>query len=128
MLMLVVSFFSWWYGPGWTAQIKHLKNQLAAATDFFSIELLIGTLFSPFRQISAGRVNGPLGVIVQAWLDRIISRFIGAMVRSFMIILGLISLLSLAVLGIIRLIGWPVLPVLPLIFAVLGLLGVVPNA
>lgn len=123
MLMLALSFFSWWYGPGWTAEVFRVKEQLLAVADTFSIELLFMTLFSPFRQISSGKADGPLGVIIRAWFDRMISRFIGALVRSFMIIIGCVSLLVLVVVGVIRLVTWPLLPALPVIFIVVSLTG-----
>lgn len=124
--MFLMAYFSWWYGPGWTSEIGRVKSRLAGTADTFSIGLLFMTLFSPFRQISAGRVDGPLGVIIRAWLDRLISRLIGAMVRSFMIVFGVMTLLIFALLGGIRILMWPLLPAIPLLFMLLGLAGWAP--
>ncbi len=123
MLMLAVSFFSWWYGLGWAKESGRVKEQLLTVADIFSIELLFMTLFAPFRQISTGKVDGPLAVIVRAWFDQLISRFIGALVRSFMIVLGIICLLVLAVVGVVRLVLWPLLPLSPLLFTFFGITG-----
>lgn len=124
--MLFMAFFSWWYGPGWTNEIARVRNQLASVADTFSIELLMMTLFSPFRQISAGRVDGPLGVIMRAWLDRLISRMIGAMVRSFMIVLGGVTLLLMSAVGAARIAFWPLLPFMPLLLIVFAVGGWLP--
>lgn len=126
MLMFLMSFLSWWYGPGWVREIGRVKSQLAGTADTFSIGLLFMTLFSPFRQISAGRTDGPLGVMMRAWLDRLISRFIGAMVRSFMIVLGVASLLLFSAMGGVRIGVWPVLPTVPVLLILLGSFGWMP--
>jgi hypothetical protein len=92
-----------------------LRERLATTVDYFSIDLLATTLFAPFRQISAGQVNGPLGVKFRAFLDRIISRSIGAMVRSTMIVIGVAAILLHSVIGFVTLIIWAILPALPLV-------------
>lgn len=112
--MLVVSLLSWWYGAGWRDQTKLVSDRLAGALDRYSISLLLRSLFSPFRQISAGSVtSGPLDARFRAWMDKLISRFIGAFVRSILIITGTILLVLEIIVGIARLILWPFLPLLP---------------
>lgn len=110
--MLLLSFFSWWYGAGWANELTRVKRQIGGVADTFSIVLLIQTLFAPFRQIDTGRIQGSLGVQVRAWVDRLVSRLIGAMIRSFMIVFGVVSLASVSVYGAARLLIWPLLPLL----------------
>jgi hypothetical protein len=93
--------------------MRRVSERLAATADFFSIGLLFRTLFSPFRQISAGRVRGPLGVQLRAFFDRLTSRLIGAMVRSAMIIAGVSALIFHSVLGGLTIIGWLLVPAIP---------------
>lgn len=90
--------------------------------DFFSIDVLIGTLFAPFRQISAGQVRGPLGVQLRAFADRLVSRLIGAMVRSFLIIAGSITLVCTLLMGVVLLVGWAILPFVPVAGVVLSVM------
>lgn len=97
-----------------------------ATVDFFSIDLLIGTLFAPFRQISAGQVRGPLGVQLHAFFDRLVSRLIGAMVRSFLIIAGSIVLVCTLIIGAALLIGWALLPLMPIVGVVLSTMRWLP--
>lgn len=121
--MVWVAFFSWWYGRGWRREADVVRRSVAKMADTFSIGLLFTSLFSPYRQISAGKVNGPLGVIIRAWFDRLISRFIGALVRSTMIIAGIIAIGATGVIGLLRLLAWPLLPLFPIVGAVVALTG-----
>lgn len=111
--MLIVGFLQWWYGAGWKRQFASWSNRLAGVNDYFSIDLLIKSWFSPFRQISAGKVEGSLSVRWSAFVDKTISRFIGAFMRTALIILGLASLLITSVVSIVGLVGWLLVPAFP---------------
>ena len=117
---------SWWYGAGWKACFVRLCAQLESSYDYFSIGLLISSLFAPFRQISAGKVNGPIGVQMRAFFDRQLSRVIGAFVRTILIVVGIIWLVLQVTWGVITMIGWGLLPIVPLIGFTLMLSGWVP--
>jgi hypothetical protein len=121
--MLFVSLLRWWYGDGWRKRAKMVSARLDSVIDYFSIDLLIKTLFSPFRQISAGKVDGPLGVQFRAFADRLISRVIGAMIRLLLLLIGLIVIATQAVLGIVVLLGWAFVPLLPIIGLAVSLTG-----
>jgi hypothetical protein len=125
-LMFIVGILSWWYGTGWRQRAARLSERLKASMDYFSIDLLIRTFFSPFRQISAGRVRGPLGVQMRAFLDRIISRLIGAMIRFVMIIVGSLAIGFHGVLGVLSLLLWAIIPVMPVIGIILFVSGWIP--
>lgn len=124
--MFIVGILSWWYGPGWRLRASRLGERLRSSMDYFSIDLLVRTLFSPFRQISAGKVNGPLGVQMRAFFDRLISRVIGAMVRFTVIIIGSLAIFVHGVVGTLLLVFWAVIPVLPLIGIILFASGWIP--
>ncbi len=125
-IMFIVGILSWWYGAGWRQRFTMLKERLANTMDYFSIDLLARTLFAPFRQISAGRVNGPLGVKLHAFFDRLISRCIGAMVRSIMILVGMATILMHSVIGLMVVIIWAFVPLLPVVGILLFISGWVP--
>lgn len=124
--MAILSIFSWWYGRGFEGRLARLRNMFESIYDYFSIDLLLKTLFSPFRQISAGRVRGPIGVQFRAFADRLFSRVIGAVVRIFMIVFGVIACLIAGVIAIIGIAAWLVAPFLPLIGIILSLTGWIP--
>lgn len=113
--MLVIGLISWWYGAGWLQLAHRLLHRIAGVMDFFSIGILLKTLLSPYRQISAGRVQGPLGVQLRAWFDLQISRVIGAMVRLSVIVFGLIATGLILFCALLLMIVWPLVPLLPLI-------------
>lgn len=117
--MLLVGFFSWWYGLGWRSQIKRIKFSIQRTSDFFSISLLAKTLFAPFRQISADATGNDIGSRFRAWGDRMFSRIIGAVMRTFMIIFGMITLFLILLVSLIRLILWPAVPLLPIVGLIL---------
>lgn len=121
-----MAFFSWWYGEGWRRQVSRISARMDALFDYFSFDLLLRTLFAPFRQISAGRVNGPIGLQFRAWLDRLVSRFVGAMVRSAVLIAGIVAVLFAGVIAVVQLVLWPILPLAPVIGAILAIAGWVP--
>lgn len=113
--MLFVSLIRWWYGPGWLDQLRLVRERFDRTADLFSIELSFKTLFKPFRQIDADRVGkGSLSVILQAWFDRIFSRFVGSIARTFLIIIGSVAIAVEGMIGVLRLTVWPLLPCAPL--------------
>jgi hypothetical protein len=124
--MFIVSVLGWWYGRGWSMRLTRLREKLMSTLDYFSIDLLVRTLFSPFRQISAGGVRGPLAVQMRAFFDRLISRMIGAMIRFTMIIIGSIAIVLYAVYGVLMLVIWGVVPLIPIVGIVLFVSGWVP--
>jgi len=125
--MFIVGLLSWWYGAGWVAEAKRVRERIASVADYFSIGLLAKTLFSPFRQISAGNVDGPLGVRWRAFIDRLISRCIGALMRTFLIVFGIVAIALIAVMGVVALVVWLLIPVLPIVGCVMMLAGWVPS-
>ena len=124
--MFIVGLLSWWYGAGWVAEARRVRERIASIADYFSIDLLVRTLFSPFRQISAGSIRGPLGVQIRAWFDRLLSRTIGAIVRLVMIVVGAIALLIAALSGLIIVLIWSIIPLLPAVGLVMTLAGWIP--
>ena len=125
-IMFIVGLFSWWYGAGWLSCVARVRDNLMSIYDYFSFDLLLRTLFSPFRQISAGKVRGPLGVQMRAFFDRLISRIIGGIIRTTVVIFGAATLFIAAVIGAIRLVLWPLIPLLPVIFVLFAIAGWVP--
>jgi len=125
--MFIVGLLSWWYGAGWKRYALTVRERLASTMDFFSIGLLFETLFSPFRQISAGRVNGSLAVKWQAFVDRLFSRCIGAVIRLCLIVAGLLWIAVVALISGVSLLLWAFVPLLPIVGLVLAMIGWTPT-
>jgi len=92
--MLFVDFISWWYADGLKGFMQRLGLQLAKITDFFSVGLLIKTLFTPFRLIDSYSADGQsLDDKIRAGLDKLIARFIGGLIRSTVLLFAIIVIL-----------------------------------
>lgn len=125
--MFLVGIISWWYGSGWKGQLARIRDRLATTAGYFSIGQLFATLFSPFRQISAGRVDGSIGAQMRAFFDKTLSRVIGAIVRLFTILAGAVSLLLQSLFELIILIIWLILPAFPVIGLIAFVIGWAPQ-
>ncbi|MBR3180538.1 hypothetical protein IKF63_00455 [Candidatus Saccharibacteria bacterium] len=111
--MLVVSFLKWWYTRGFKDYFAKFVNLLKNAADFFSIRLLIRNFFSPFRQISAEKSSSlALGERLRAAGDYLLSCIIGAIIRFFILIIGIVIIFIQFIFGIIGAILWPLMPAL----------------
>lgn len=125
-MLLVIGLLQWWYTDGWRQRVKLVANRLDGTIDYFSIDLLLKTLFAPYRQISAGRVEGSLEVQLRALIDKLFSRVIGAFIRIIILIIGGVMIAIHALLGLVVLIGWGLVPVLPIVGLVLTVIGKTP--
>lgn len=106
---------SWWYTDGWKQCLERVMVRLEGVLDFFSFDLLIRTLFAPFRQISAGNVSGSFDIQMRAFFDKLISRVIGTVVRLIMILIGSVVVLVNLLTALVLLLGWVFVPLLPFI-------------
>lgn len=124
--MFIVGMLTWWYTDGWKQRAQMIMVRLSGTLDYFSVGLLVRTMFALFRQDGAGSVDGPIGVKMQAFMGRVISRIIGAVIRSTVLVTGLIIITLQALLGVSVLLAWALVPALPIIGAVLTATGWVP--
>lgn len=124
--MFIVGFFSWWYGPGWLQRFVIARQHIASFFDYFSIDLLLKTYFSPFRQISAGGVSGPIAAQIRAFFDQLISRVIGAAVRTFMIVAGIVTITLTVIVEAVKIAAWGLIPLIPIVGFVLMAIDWVP--
>jgi hypothetical protein len=126
--MLFTAFFSWWYGAGYAQHLARVRASGERLLDTLSLSQLLATLFAPFKQIDAvsARATVPMEVKMRIWFDRMFSRVFGSVIRSFMIIIGLLALAVWAVAALVRLVWWPLLPLLPVAGIVLMSMGWLP--
>lgn len=119
--MVLVGLFKWWYSEGWSDQLSRSLVSLRKTADYFSIGLLLKTLFSPFRQIASDETGRDISSKMAAMLDRLLSRTIGAFMRIFMIVTGAIFLLIKSIFIILELLIWPLLPAIPVVGIILSI-------
>ena len=125
LCMIVADLFSWWYSGGYGFFASKLFDKLKSTADFFSILDLLKTLFAPFHQISAGGTSSlALDVRLRAFFDRLFSRFFGALIRIFLILVGLVALLVEFGIILVLILARPFLPLVPFLCVFLYLNGV----
>lgn len=108
--MLVVSFFSWWYGQGWLGVAKNIGPRLAGIAEVFSVTQLLRTLFAPWRRIIT-YPGSSLPEKIRAWGDNVFSRAVGFVVRLIVLFVALIIIAFAAFFSVIELVIWPLLPI-----------------
>ncbi|MGV9001503.1 MAG: hypothetical protein ACOH18_00905 [Candidatus Saccharimonadaceae bacterium] len=126
--MFLVGLISWWYGRGWVSQWRRIAERFVLTLEFFSIGQLLGSMFAPFRQISAnGGNDGSFASAMRAFVDRLISRLIGGFVRFFTILFGLVVIALQALYELVIMIVWWFLPLFPIAGFILLATGWVPT-
>ena len=124
--MFIVGILSWWYSGGLLDRFQRVRERVSSTIDYFSIDLLLRTLFAPFRQISAGRVDGPIGVKWHAFIDRLVSRCIGGIVRTGTILFGMVAIVLSIIIGLVMILLWLLVPVVPFVGVILTIIGWTP--
>ncbi|MDO4978908.1 MAG: hypothetical protein Q4E47_02015 [Candidatus Saccharibacteria bacterium] len=122
--MIISDVLIWWYTRGLSQFVLKLIEKAKDLLSFFSIGSLIRTLFAPFRQISAGESGNSLQDRFHAWGDRLVSRCIGAVVRIFLMIAGLIAFILEVAISVVLTAFWLILPTLPILCIILIAVGV----
>jgi hypothetical protein len=123
--MIIILQLRWWYSAGWRWVLSEmLIAKVQWVNEVFSTSDLLRTLFAPFRQTYAGGVRGSVGDQFRAFVDRSISRVIGFIVRSFLLIAAALGSVAIAVSGLLTLLLWPFLPFLPFIGFICFVVGV----
>ncbi|MFM2424137.1 MAG: hypothetical protein RLZZ70_528 [Candidatus Parcubacteria bacterium] len=114
---LVSDYLRWHYSTALVQYIRLIRNWWWFVGEFFSITLLLETLFTPLtlKAQKPGKSSR-----VAAMLVALISRLGGACIRIGTIIAGL-SLMTLGVIvSIIGYIVWLIAPAIPLLFLIIG--------
>ncbi|MCE7936203.1 hypothetical protein DYH10_00185 [Candidatus Saccharibacteria bacterium CPR2] len=119
--MLLIAFFNWWYGQGWVWIAKRSINKIQNLADNFSVGILLRTLFAPWKQIVFYTgTQSAIGIKLRALVDNMVSRLVGFMVRTFVLIAAGFSLVLATVAGILIVVLWPLLPILVIVLALAG--------
>ncbi|MFH1601499.1 MAG: AAA family ATPase [Candidatus Shapirobacteria bacterium] len=110
-----MNFLSWHYQKGIGYYWNRYLHALGWIKHQYSYVLLLKTLFSPYKRMV---MDERAGFNLQKWAQNLtfnlISRGIGAIVRSLFLISGLILLILALILGFLGLIIWTFIPVFSL--------------
>lgn len=120
---IILKFWGWYY-TGAVKNLLHIwKNFIIFVREYYSIPLLLRTLFYPWRRDITKYGRGfSFKNFLEALSFNLISRGIGFSVRSITIIIGLVCLIGVITLGFLALIVWFILPAILLFFIIVGLL------
>jgi hypothetical protein len=124
-LSLLHHYFLWHYTRAFY-EIWHVwRNLLWFTIHFFSLPQLITSWFSPFKRLTETRGKPfDLEDLAGFIIINTISRLIGAFIRTFFILLGILSFIGILVGGVLTYFFWVVAPVgiISLILTGIGLL------
>ncbi len=108
---LLTSWFKWHFYEMPQFLFSIWKNYISFGADFFSAHLLLKTLFSPWRRYNWRYSKGfDIGEFFSTLISNIFSRIIGAIMRSVLIILGIITQIFILAIGGIIILFWLLMP------------------
>lgn len=118
MIGVMVIFWKWYYGEAIRDILTGWKNFIIFSLGYFSVPLLLKTLFAPWRRDITKRPRGlDFKKLFEYLSFNAISRGIGFIVRFLTICVGILFFFLVIILGALFFIVWLFLPL-----AFLGLL------
>jgi len=109
--IVFVQYLVWQFIDSPRAILKAWKNFLFFNLNYFSIPTLLRTFFSHWKRYSYSYGKSfNIGRYFEAFTFNAMSRVIGAILRTFVIIIGLIVEVILFLAGAIIVLGWIFLP------------------
>lgn len=110
----------WWYSRGWAWLIKDTREHLSIIGSIFAVKVLLKTWFSPWKQISTPQT---FRNFFQAAIDNLVSRLVGAIVRTAMLFTALLCTVGVLLFGFLRVLVWAFIPPSVLILPLMSILG-----
>jgi len=119
---IALVFWRWYYGYAFKNILTAWRNYIIFTLHYFSIPLLLRTLFAPWRRDITRKPHGlDFKKIFEYVMFNAISRGLGFLVRFFTIIFGIVFLVVVIVCGAVFFVIWIFLPLILvglLIFAI----------
>ena len=107
---MLVEYLVWWYGEGWVNISQHIGKRVVAVWHLFSVQILLETLFSPWKRIVTPPSKS-FDKILRGIVDNAVSRCVGFAVRSFVLISVAVFTSIASVFGLLAVAVWPLLPI-----------------
>lgn len=123
MVSLAIHYFAWHYTQAVRDIMNIIGNFLWFFYKFFSIQLLLRTLFVPFHRLDEhARSRLDVGAVAQTFLVNMLMRVVGALMRLFVILIGIILIVCTVVVGLGMLLLWLFAPVVVVVLLGMALL------
>ena len=117
-----IYYIVWHYSRGLRDSVRFSLTFLWFVYNFFSIPILLGSLFAPWRRMGEPYRKGFLAAeFFSTLIVNLLMRLVGFCFRTVVIIVGLLALIATALLGFFGLLVWLALP---LILVLLFLWGI----
>lgn len=119
---VLLQYLKWHFLDAPKEIAKGWGNILSFGLNYFSVSLLLQTYISPWRRITWSYGRGfNIARFLNALLSNLISRILGAIMRSFLIVAGVAFELLLFLAGAVFLIFWIILPLLIIVSLFYGI-------
>lgn len=126
IISLMYDYLLWHYSEAIKSFFQIWHNFLWFFFNFFSVNLLLRTLFSPWKRIQDKKKPGfDLGELVSRLIMNTMMRFVGFLLRLLFIIIGIISDIIVLVTGVISFLVWIFMPLIILILLIMGIIFVI---
>ncbi|KKS30704.1 MAG: hypothetical protein UV60_C0005G0006 [Parcubacteria group bacterium GW2011_GWA2_43_11] len=115
-------YIRWHYSQGIVDLIGVVRNFIWFFYTFFSIPLLLKTLFQPFERLGERYSKGfDPGAWAQVFVVNSLMRVVGALLRLFLVLIGIIFIILTIVVGVLFLVAWILAPLLLFFLVTYGL-------
>jgi hypothetical protein len=119
---IILQYLTWQFIDVPRQLLSVWKNFLLFVVNYFSLPLLLKTFFAPWKKYEWSYGQGfDAKRYLEVFSSNLMSRILGAIVRSFIVIAGLIAAIIVILLGLILFIGWLFLPLIVLVGFLFGL-------
>jgi len=125
-LSIFFGYLKWHYGKALATTFSFWKDILVFLFNFFSIKSLLGNFFTPWKRLADNypkRFN--LQIYFFTFLVNTIMRIVGILLRSTVLIIGLVCCAAYIILLPISLVVWILLPILIIALIILGIILIV---
>jgi len=121
-MSLFEGYFKWWYGRGLREVWLIVKALFLRLFDTFSFDLLFKTLFAPWKRDIVSGEGLSLNDRMRAHLFNLISRLIGFIIRSVILVLALAFFVIYWILAVVVLLVWLGYPLIILALIYYGII------
>jgi len=119
---MILALICWYFIDFPKKIIDAWKNFLKFGLHYFSIPYLLKTFFAHWHKYFWQYPKAlDIAKILEVWASNLISRIVGAVARSFLILLGLIFEILILIFGILVILFWFLLPIFLFLIFVYGI-------
>lgn len=110
-LFFVAYYTRWHYGKGLRELFRNWMDFLWFVVEFFSLGILVKTLFSPWERMGEGYPAGfHPSEMIQTFIVNSLMRLVGFCVRIVVLCVGFIALIFSLVFGVVLMVSWLLFP------------------